>query len=361
MNLKNIFDSLKNTLDRCSDLRRYYVYRRIGRQRQKGCKSLMANQILEAKEFYAPYFKIGISSHTFYSDKTGRFYPEYIPDELWYAYIEPYFNPRGLAKSLDSKVLYSRLLSGGGSVVHPKTVAFRINNYWVSENFQPLSVDDVAREARKQTCIFVKEAEDSAGGHGVTFFDCSHPESELKSILENKLGNLVVQAGLTQHSEMARLNPSSINTIRVLSLLTKDSKCKILSSVVRIGRNGSHVDNASSGGITVGVEEDGQLKDMAYDVRGERYYCHPDTKVLFSSVSIPDYDKIKEAVGRIHWELPQFRMLSWDIALDADGKIVLIEVNMHSGQLDFHQLNNGPVFGDLTRDVLKEVFNNKHS
>lgn len=58
----------------------------------------------------------------------------------------------------------------------------------------------------------------------------------------------------------------------------------------------------------------------------------------------------------LQWYLPQFRLLSWDITIDEDGNPVIIEVNMHSGQLDFHQLNNGPIFGDDTEEVLKEVF-----
>lgn len=57
--------------------------------------------------------------------------------------------------------------------------------------------------------------------------------------------------------------------------------------------------------------------------------------------------------------VPQFRLLSWDIAVDEDNSPILIEVNMYSGELDFHQLNNGPVFGCETEAVLKEVFHNK--
>ena len=75
---------------------------------------------------------------------------------------------------------------------------------------------------------------------------------------------------------------------------------------------------------------------------------HPDSKVKFSSVIIPDFEKKVEDVIRLHWKIPQFRLLSWDTAIDENNDPVLIEVNMHSGQLDFLQFNNGPVFGDDT-------------
>lgn len=35
---------------------------------------------------------------------------------------------------------------------------------------------------------------------------------------------------------------------------------------------------------------------------------------------------------------------------------VLIEANLRYGELDFHQLNNGPVFGKDTKKILDEVF-----
>ena len=49
-------------------------------------------------------------------------------------------------------------------------------------------------------------------------------------------------------------------------------------------------------------------------------------------------------------------MISWDIAIGEDELPVLIEANLYFGQLDFHQLNNGPLFGEDTEEILHEVF-----
>ena len=48
--------------------------------------------------------------------------------------------------------------------------------------------------------------------------------------------------------------------------------------------------------------------------------------------------------------------MSWDIAIDEDGNPVLIEANMRKGSVNFHQFNNGPLFGELTERVLNEIF-----
>ena len=40
--------------------------------------------------------------------------------------------------------------------------------------------------------------------------------------------------------------------------------------------------------------------------------------------------------------------------IDAFG--VEIEVNLTYGEISFHQFNNGPLFGEDTREILDEIF-----
>ena len=54
-------------------------------------------------------------------------------------------------------------------------------------------------------------------------------------------------------------------------------------------------------------------------------------------------------------------MISWDLAIEENGDPLLIEFNVCYGELDFHQLCNGPIFKDLTREVLDDVFENAYS
>ena len=71
---------------------------------------------------------------------------------------------------------------------------------------------------------------------------------------------------------------------------------------------------------------------------------------------IPNFEKIKELVTQQAKLVPHFRLVSWDIALNEYDLPILIEANLHFGEIDFHQLNNGPLFGDDTKEILKEVF-----
>ena len=290
---------------------------------------------------------------SFYTNKTGVFSPFYIPDSVWYAYIEPFFNPRRLAKILDSKLLYNRLLS---KISHPIIIAYRTNGFWTDDNYNPIDIELVLNKIKNSPRVFIKLAEDSAGGKGVKSITPQNSKEDFFNIIDNIKGNIVIQKGIQQHEILKRINPSSVNTLRILTLLKKNGEVKILSAVVRMGRNGCVVDNASSGGIVVGVNTDGRLKEYAYSTKGERFLEHPDTHIKFPTVVIPNFEQIKATLSELVWMLPQFRMLSWDIAIDQSGNPILIEVNMHSGQLDFHQLCNGPVFGNSTSEIIEEIF-----
>lgn len=65
-----------------------------------------------------------------------------------------------------------------------------------------------------------------------------------------------------------------------------------------MGRMNSYVDNASSGGITVGVADSGRLKSKAYDNMGRCYEEHPETKARFQDVVIPGYQEVLDSVKR---------------------------------------------------------------
>ena len=111
-----------------------------------------------------------------------------------------------------------------------------------------------------------------------------------------------------------------------------------------MGNHGNVVDNESAGGISCGITNAGILKNFAIDHNFFKYDIHPFTKALFSDVKIPMYNNIIETVMKLHNELHYFDLVSWDLALDKMGEVNLIELNLSGQGINFHQLNNGPLF-----------------
>lgn len=174
--------------------------------------------------------------------------------------------------------------------------------------------------------------------------------------IRNVSGDLVIQKGIIQSKTLSLLHQSSVNTIRHMSFMSKTGEVKILSSILRMGAGGSKVDNASSGGITTGIEADGRLKSVAYSVVGNKFNEHPSTHIKFSNIVVPNFDKTIDLVLKAHPKFPHFRLISWDIALGENDEPILLEANLCDGELDFHQLNNGPIFKEHTKEILNEVF-----
>lgn len=318
---------------------------------------LTAQQKKEIVDLYSPYCKINTLFHNFYTDKTGIFCRDYIPDDIYDAYIDPYFNCAEEAVWIDNKCFYERYFP---AVKQPETIARRINNFWFVDG-KIVSEQDIFALLQKENAVFVKEAVESMGGHGVTFIENKGETyaDELKKTVAQIRSDIVIQKPLKQHAVLSHLNESSVNTVRCISLLKDSGEVRIYSSILRMGVRGAKVDNASSGGITTGITQDGKLKKVAYTKYGEKCEAHPTSGVVFDSYDIPGYEKVIETVKKAHWMVPRFRLVSWDFCIDEAGEPVLIEANLHRGELDFHQLNNGPLFGEDTVEILEKVFGRK--
>ena len=149
--------------------------------------------------------------------------------------------------------------------------------------------------------------------------------------------------------------------MRIMTLMLHN-QVHVIASMMRMGPKGSRVDNASKGGAVCGILPNGQLKNVGWDGTGVRYDIHPQGHMRFESVTIPHYQECVDLVTKL---APRFstisRMISWDVAIDESGAPVLMEFNVSFSGTASVQMTNGPLFGDLTDDVLKEVFANSYT
>lgn len=293
--------------------------------------------------------------HQFYKSATGHFDVRLIPNDIYYTQIDPYFNDWSEGVCLDNKIYYRFYFP---FLKQPVIIGFRWNGYWYDGNSNQISIRDIIESiSSKAIACFVKAASCSMGGHGVKFVNGSEMSiNQIGEIIESFDGDIIIQEKIIQNEAIARLNKSSVNTVRIMTFLRKDGSVKTCSSCLRMGLAGSVVDNASSGGITVGIEPaTGKLKETAYSPSGRSYSKHPTSGTKFSDIVIPNFSKIIECAERGAVSMPKFRLISWDFAIDSNNEPILIEANLFVGELEFHQLNNGPIFGDETDEILKEV------
>lgn len=276
----------------------------------------------------------------------------FIPDDFYYCFVDEFFAKRSDCKIIDDKNLYNLLLF---DVPQPKTVARCINGELMSADYHNITKDRFIALCKEAKHVIIKQSVDSEGGKGISFYKHTDDDAVFFDILKKK--DFIVQEVISQHPELAKLHPESINTVRIISLFY-DGKVIVLSVVVRMGVGESMVDNASSGGIVCGVNPDGTLKGKAYDVKANCYENHP-SGVLFQSVKIPN---IEECISQCVKLTPRFvsftRLISWDFAIDTGGHPVLIEANLSFGEIDFHQMCNGPLLGSMSERIINYIYQN---
>lgn len=278
-------------------------------------------------------------------------------NNCFYAFIDEYYTNPQHTNPCDDKNLYDLYFQ---DVNRPRTIFRKLRNLYLDENYLEITEGEALNRAKGCEEVILKIGKFAYGGKSLLFWKSSDAEDrELVEFLQNN-DNIVCQRVLKQHSELSRLNPTSVNTLRIMTLFF-DGQVYVPSAILRMGINDSRVDNGSQGGIVCGIRENGQLKNFARDLSGNMYPKHPGG-TSFESVVIPQFSECIDLVTTLAKRFVAVtRSISWDLAIGEDGHPVLIESNLSGGGLDVHQVCNGPLYGDMTHDVVAEVFKNSYT
>lgn len=159
---------------------------------------------------------------------------------------------------------------------------------------------------------------DGAGGHGIFILR----QAEKQRICISDYGKYIAEEVLIQHPDLAELNASSVNTIRVLTFCGE-----IISCVLKVGRGGAVVDNMSSNGMYGNINIEYGLTDSAfYDIDLNEYLYHPTSGMRLIGVEIPRWNELKALVRKAAQVFPDVRYIGWDCAVLRD-KVVIVEAN----------------------------------
>jgi len=275
--------------------------------------------------------------------------PRYIPNDIWFSNVMCHFNNIYEYLNLGDKAIQPLFIP---DIKKPETVFKRVFGVYYDEHFNPIEESEICERCRKAEKVIVKQNYASYGGDGVRFIDTKDlSDSELLDLFGDYKEDYTVQKILRQHKTLMSINASSVNTIRILTLFYK-GEVHILSAVLRMGSGGAQVDNVTQGGFACRIHEDGRLDKYAVSRKSKWNTVHPGGTV-FEDVVIPGYEKIIEKIKESAKKVPYFKIIGWDIAIDEMGDPVVIEYNIRPEQ---NQMTCGPTFGEMTDEILSEVF-----
>lgn len=187
-------------------------------------------------------------------------------------------------------------------------------------NLETAAKQEVLDFCQGKEQVFAKPR-DGECGHGCEIIrpaDFESPDA-LYDYLKNG-GFYMLEDVIRQHPDVARLHPSSVNCMRIITLLDDDGEPHVLYIVQKIGLNGSFIDNncmfapvdPETGELLYSPHSGDTTKGIVYDV-------HPNTGITLKGYKIPF---VKEAVAmclEAAKVVPQVRYVGWDVATTPDG------------------------------------------
>ena len=220
------------------------------------------------------------------------------------------------------------------------------------------------REILKNKLLFLKEYAPFIKHHFLSLEEIENNSQKLNAILKNHTGKIVLKSNtgqcgigievrngneftketlikrlkdtgndfvedyVQQHQKLDELSPSGLNTIRIITQLTKDSNVEILGARLRITINSS-IDNLAAGNIAAPINlETGIVEDSGVysDITKEEEYKHPVTGVMIVGFKVPFWKESMQLVKDAALLHKENRSIGWDVAITDKGP-ELIEGN----------------------------------
>ena len=206
------------------------------------------------------------------------------------------------------------------------------------------TLDEFKEFCKDKEYVIAKEL-DNSGGKGITKESTKNIKELYNKLKETK--QYLVEEVIVQNKKIAKLNPSSVNTLRIFTFYDQN-EVHILNSILKIGNSG-FVDNFSSGGMYTFLDDNGKVICPAIDVNDNKISVHPVTKEKILDFEVPNFDKAIKMVKEAAKEIKEIRYIGWDVAI-LENDVSIVEGNEFPGVFQIKpSFDNGKHEGILPR------------
>lgn len=285
-----------------------------------------------------PYFKkwgfdVSQLDAEYYSRVSGIKADHYVTRSMAVHYIYPYldrydFVPAYMDKNAQKSLLH--IPDANLDITMPEEVIYNSNGIFFSGEGQECSREDAVKILMDHGAdMILKPSVETFGGRGVIKVPANVGKSHFEALIEEYGYNFTFQKIVEQHPIMAQFNPTSVNTVRIVTYRDFHRDRHVLYACVRFGGEGSVMDNVCSGGGYTGVDV---MTGHLINRRRYSYYIM-DVPLIPDTMpdEIPCWEMMKTMALILHSRLPHLDIVGWDFTLDSDGHPVLIEFNPRPG------------------------------
>ncbi len=197
----------------------------------------------------------------------------------------------------------------------------------------------------KHPHMFCKPTDGSCG-HGCFLYDydpAKGREGFLQDMQAQGVG--VCEQCLPQHPEQAEFNPSSLNCVRIITLIDSNGKPHVIYAVQKFGTKDVCVDNYGPGGIGCRVNVDTGVVDwpavLGEGYMREVYTDHPTSGKRLVGYKVPFFKEACDMCCEAALVTPQLRYIGWDVGITPTGPAI-VEGNDFTDYLFYQHVPQTP-------------------
>ena len=360
-----MISSIKSVVNKSKDALRHYLrYCRYSNQYKRYLKQQhFENKKAKGEEEYIKRWEVLCArvepySYRFFSHYCG-YNPNIVPEDIGHSYIEEVLNPIEFRPVYSDKNLFPEIV-GKEHVAH--TIVCRINGSNLLDADYRNASDDLSIYIGNATSLILKPSVNSSSGRGIMKFDRKGDkfvsvDGDIilsRDFLLSYRKDFCLQETVTQHSFMNKLCPTSVNTMRLcLYRSVSNEECVVTAGIIRIGKDGSFVDNVHAGGMRIGLDvATGELGKFVVDQYGNKQDSWNGIDFSKSVFTVPNWKDVISFAKHVGSRIHHHRLIALDIALNETGTPVLIEYNLSGFSYSPYMITNQEVFGKYTDEVI---------
>lgn len=314
-------------------------------------RKLSQSQIEEIKKVYNNKIN-DFTTHEMIYSITGKFNPYICPERLHYSKLDIILNEKKTCHIWSDKNYSDKFFP---NVKMPITIVRNIRDNFYDADYKLISKEEAINKISKYDKVCMKPAIGRAG-QGVRLVDVA---KDLNQEINTSPPDYIVQEVLDQYEPLKKLNPTSVNIVRVCTVFL-NGKVSVVSATLRCGAKGAFNDNSitadGKGMFCIGVDlETGKLSDIGYYSCGVSLDKAPNGED-FAGIHLPNFEKAKEIAKSMHSQMPFAVFIGFDVAFDSKGEPTIMEFNLTAPGAFYYQLIGGPLFGDRTPEIIEKYF-----
>jgi len=162
-----------------------------------------------------------------------------------------------------------------------------------------------------------------------------------------KLGNGVFQSFIVQHASLSDFPSAAVSTLRLTTVLNASGSPSLRASYLRFGAaDDTHVSSKTHIRVPINSHT-GETEGVGYTPGWKQIRCYPDSDISFSNFKYPKFTKACALVLALHKNVPFVHSIGWDVCVNSEQEVKLMEWNAGHNDIKFSEATQGPCFHDL--------------